>query len=106
MVGGRITEPNPLVLEPGLAQVPRPERGPDGPKGVSDAIENAARAVRGQAATPEYPPSLGTYLPRYPAPLVPTSLNTCPKGLGTQGGRYLCGRPGVWVACGAGRRSQ
>ena len=34
--------------------------------------ENAARAVRGQNATPEYPSPLGTYLPGYPAPSVPT----------------------------------
>ena len=46
--------------------------------------------------------------PRYPAPCVPTSLGTYPMGLGTQGGGYLWGGPGVSVvrgaAHGAGRR--
>ena len=45
--------------------------------------ENAARAVRGPAATPWVSNPIGTYLPRYLAPLVPTSLGTSPVGLGT-----------------------
>ena len=71
----------------------------------SPSIENAARAVRGQVPAPGYPPPLGTSLPGYPAPVVPTSLGTYPTGSGTLGGRYLWGRPGVSVVRGAGRRS-
>ena len=50
----------------------------------------------------ERPPPLGTYplstyLSRYPAPSVPTSLGIHFMGLGAQGGTYLWGRPGVSV---------